>query len=240
MFWYIRVGHHFSTDVLETPLIILIQFHAGPGTTIESVRHVLYSMRRLLSPKYSIAPVSGDALVKEPWTASCALLVIPGGADLGYCKTLNGEGNRKIAQYVRRGGAFFGFCAGGYYGCGRVEFAVGDPKLEVVGSRELKFFPGTCRGGAFPGFEYASERGARAPLIKVEKGALDHIAPEEFHSYYNGGGVFIDADKYKDNGVEVLARYTEQLNVDGAEGAAAVVYVKFGEGRVVLTSPHPE
>jgi biotin--protein ligase len=64
--------------------------------------------------------------------------------------------------------------------------------------------------------------------------------PASFRSYYNGGGVFVDAEKYEDRGVQVLASYTERLHVDSGEGAAAVVYRKVGEGSVVLTGPHPE
>jgi len=43
-----------------------------------------------------------------------------------------------------------GLCAGAYYGCARVVFEPGTP-LEVVGDRELAFFPGVARGAAFPG-----------------------------------------------------------------------------------------
>src|SRR5437773_4573344 len=82
---------------------------------------------------------------------------LPWRADLGYCRTLNGEGNRRINQFVRRGGAYLGLCAGGYYGSKVCEFEVGNKELEVVGSRELAFFPGICRGGAFAGFIYHGE-----------------------------------------------------------------------------------
>ena len=183
----------------------------------------------------------GDAIIKEPWTASCALLVIPGGADLPYCRTLNGEGNRRICQYVERGGAYLGLCAGGYYGSKRCEFEVGNKKMEVVGDRELAFYPGTCRGLAYPGFVYHSELGARAVELRVDKTLLtEGSVPNVFRAYYNGGGVFVDAPKYKDRGVEVLASFTEKLNVDAGEGSAAVVYCKVGDGAAVLTSPHPE
>lgn len=213
----------------------------GNGTTVESVRHCLFTLRRLLAPYYAVIPVSGDALIKEPWTGTCALLVIPGGADLPYCRTLNGEGNRRITQFVERGGAYLGLCAGGYYGSKRCEFEVGDKKMEVVGDRELAFYPGTCRGCAFPGFVYHSEVGARAVELRVEKNTLgEGSIPTIFRSYYNGGGVFVDAPKYRDKGVEVLASFTEEINVDPGEGAAAVVYCKVGEGGAVLTSPHPE
>ena len=213
----------------------------GNGTTVDSVRQCLFTLRRLLSSNYAVIPVTGEMIIKEPWTASCALLVIPGGADLPYCRTLNGEGNRRISQFVNRGGTYLGFCAGGYYGSKRCEFEVGDKKMEVVGDRELAFFPGTCRGCAFPGFVYDSEAGARAAELKVSKTALSSgNVPDLFKSYYNGGGVFVDAPKYADQGVEVLASYTEPLNVDPGEGSAAVVYCRVGQGSAILTGPHPE
>ena len=205
------------------------------------MRHCIYTLRRLLSPNYAVISVTGETIIKEPWTASCALLVFPGGADLGYCRTLNGEGNRRIKQFVQRGGAYLGLCAGGYYGSSRCEFEVGDKRMEVIGSRELAFYPGTCRGCAFPGFVYHSEDGTRAVELQAEKTALgEGSVPDVFRSYYNGGGVFVDAPKYKDQGVEVLASYTEPLGVVSGEGAAAIVYCKIGEGAALLTGPHPE
>jgi len=168
---------------------------------------------------------------------------MPGGADLGYCRTLNGEGNRRIFQYVHKGGAYLGLCAGGYYGCAICEFEQGKPGMEVVGDRELAFFPGTCRGLAFPGFKYHSERGTRAAEVRVHREPLlesGGAVPEVFRTYYNGGGVFVDAPKFKDRGVEVLASFTDELAVDPGEGQAAVVYCKVGDGAAILTSPHPE
>lgn len=213
----------------------------GNGSTVESVRHCLYTLRRLLAPNYAVIPVTGDMLIKEPWTATCAALVFPGGADQGYCRTLNGEGNRRIRQFVERGGTYVGFCAGGYYGSQKCEFEVGNKALEVIGSRELAFFPGSCRGCAFSGFVYHSEKGARAVELKVDKAWLSAgTVPNVFKSYYNGGGVFVDAVKYHDQGVEVLASYTEDIAVNGGEGSAAVVYCKVGNGAALLTGPHPE
>ncbi|RPB22826.1 class II aaRS and biotin synthetase [Terfezia boudieri ATCC MYA-4762] len=221
--------------------------YSGPGTTSESVRHVLYSLRRLLSPYYSITPITADTILKEPWQPSCALLVIPGGADLPYCRAFDGNGNRKITQYVRRGGSFLGFCAGGYYGSARCEFEPDDKLMAVVGPRELKFFEGTCRGGAFKGFAYASEAGARAVRVGVEVGGFEGEGKEEvpgdFISYYNGGGVFVDADQLakrnQGSKVTVLARYLDPLDIQDV-GNAAIVHMKVAEGNVILTGPHPE
>ncbi|POR32168.1 Biotin--protein ligase [Tolypocladium paradoxum] len=212
----------------------------GTGTSAESVRQCLYTLRRLLSPNYAVIPVTESAILKEPWAPTCALLVVPGGADLGYCRVLNGEGNRRITDYVRRGGAYLGLCAGGYYGSGRCEFEVGNRPLEVIGSRELAFFPGTCRGGAFKGFEYRSERGARAAVLRVATGAFTEQVPETFASYYNGGGVFVDAGSIKGRKIEVLASYDGELDVDGGDGKAAVLLCHIGDGKAMLSGPHPE
>ena len=64
--------------------------------------------------------------------------------------------------------------------------------------------------------------------------------PHTFRSYYNGGGVFVDGEDYKDRGVEVLASFAGKLAVESGGGKAAVVYCKVGEGSVILTGPHPE
>ena len=208
------------------------------------MRHCLFSLRRLLSPNYAVLTVTGDVLLKQPWQSTCALLVLPGGADLGYCATLNGQGNRLIRQYVNSGGSYLGLCAGGYYGSARCEFEIGDPKLEVTGPRELEFFPGACRGSAFKGFVYNSEEGTRATELKISKTHLTSpdvtSLPDSFHAYANGGSVFVDAEKYTDRGVEILAAYADALDVDPGRGSAAVIYRKIGEGHVVLTGPHPE
>ncbi|TGZ83394.1 class II aaRS and biotin synthetase [Ascodesmis nigricans] len=221
---------------MATTKAINVLIYSGAGTTTDSVRHCVSTLRHLLSPHFAVSTVSANALLKDPWLNSCALLVFPGGADLPYCNAFNGAGNRRISQYVRQGGSYLGFCAGGYYGSGRCEFEEDNIKMAVVGSRELKFFPGTCRGAAFRGFEYGSERGARPSELLVKDGEKE----TRWRCYFNGGGVFVDAAKMKNEGVEVLAEYTEDIAVDGGEGKAAVVYRKFGNGHVVLTGPHPE
>ncbi|EUC47399.1 hypothetical protein COCMIDRAFT_90241 [Bipolaris oryzae ATCC 44560] len=217
--------------------------YSGNGSTTESVRNCIYTLRRLLSPSYAVIPVTGDVIIKEPWFSTCALLVFPGGADMAYCRTLNGEGNRRISRYVNAGGSYLGFCAGGYYGSAKCEFELDDPNMAVEGDRELAFFPGICRGLAFAGFKYASEAGARAADIKIHKEAFDRGTEgvaNTFKSYYNGGGVFVDAKKLESRGVQILASYTEDLHVDARDSKAAVVYRKVGEGHAIVTGPHPE
>lgn len=217
---------------------------SGPGASPSAVSHARRELHRLLAPRYAVSIITAETLLNEPWQPSTACLVFPGGGDLGYCRALNGEGNRKIRRYVENGGKYIGFCAGGYYGCSSCEFEVGSKGMEVVGSRELAFFPGACRGSAFKGFEYNSDSGTLAARLKVRKEAfaLCGEVPGSVRTYANGGGMFEIEGKRKC--VEVLAEYDGTIDVerrgDHAAAAAAVVWCKVGEGAALLTGPHPE
>jgi biotin--protein ligase len=211
--------------------------YSGPGTSVESVKCCVDTLRRLLSPYYCVLAVNGDVICNEPWMSSTSLLTIPGGADLPYCKELGEKGNSIITKFIRQGGRYVGFCAGAYYASTRVEFAVGDPSMEVSGSRDLKFFPGITRGPAFGGFAYGKDSGITAANIKVLNG-------EPFASYFNGGPCFVDA-KNMGNGVEVLAEYEGSIDVEGdskgsKENTAAAVYCPVGKGCAFLAGFHPE
>ncbi|GLC54896.1 biotin holocarboxylase synthetase [Pleodorina starrii] len=144
------------------PLEVLV--YCGEGAGYHSARNTLRALQRCLAPGVEARLVGTSELLEGTWRERCLLFVMPGGADLPYCKHLNGHGNRLLRGYVEAGGSYLGICAGAYYACDRVEFEPGSP-LEVIGDRELRFFPGTARGAAYPGFDYLSERGAwAAPL----------------------------------------------------------------------------
>lgn len=217
-------------------LAMNVLVYSGPGTTADGVKNCLDSLRLHLASYYAVLPVNETVLLNEPWQRKTSLLVIPGGADLPYCKTFNGKGNDLILKYVKQGGKFLGICAGGYYASARCEFEVGDPKMEVSGPRELAFYPGTAKGAAFKGFVYELHVGARAAKILVNTSALPGC-PAEVFNYFNGGCIFADAGKYKN--VEILAKYDEETDVEDTDKAAAI-YRKFGKGDVILSGTHPE
>ena len=43
-----------------------------------------------------VAHMGPEELLAGEWTTSCLMLVMPGGADLPYCRQLNGLGNKII------------------------------------------------------------------------------------------------------------------------------------------------
>lgn len=132
------------------------------------------SLTRLLPRQhYEVVTINAGELLAGGWQARTALLVMPGGADLPYCKHLNGTGNAHIRDFVATGGSYLGICAGAYYACARIEFEPGGT-MEVVGDRELRFFPGAARGAVVPGFDYQTERGAAAVRVR-------YVEPDHLH-----------------------------------------------------------
>ncbi|KAJ1301009.1 hypothetical protein OPQ81_003432 [Rhizoctonia solani] len=205
--------------------------YQGPGVSEVSLYHTLATLDILLRPNYTVRAVDAKLLETEPWGPSCALLVIPGGRDLPYVEHL-AKAIPKIKDFVEKGGAYLGICAGAYFGSARVEWEVGTP-LQVVGDRALKFFPGTSRGCAYPGFEYESEAGAQ--LLDITATIHGEDSEQTFEGiYYNGGGVFEGADtpQMRALGVLVTARYPN--------GKPAAVTCAVGRGTAALWGLHPE
>ncbi|KAH8116271.1 class II aaRS and biotin synthetase [Phellopilus nigrolimitatus] len=203
----------------------------GPGVSKTSLSYTLSTLRTLLLPNYTVQTITPQSLASEPWSASCALLALPGGRDLPYLSALQ-RSNALIASYVRGGGSFLGICAGAYYACRKVEWEIGS-EYEVSGDRPLRFFDGIGRGCVYPGFQYGSESGARAVCLRASESL---IGKEETLKglYYNGGGEFVDAQATP--GVMVLARYTEDDGSDKVAGVSCQV----GDGTAVLWAIHPE
>ena len=166
-----------------------------------------------------------------------AILVMPGGRDLPYVKSLSGYGNQEICHFVRDGGSYLGLCAGAYYGCSRVAFAEGDPVYEVCGERELKLVSGTATGPIFNGFEYTSNSGARTARISYTTSLsqiLGNSAATSATVYYNGGCHIQLGDSQANGKQTVLAYYTHR------EEWPAIVASSYGRGRVVVSGVHIE
>ncbi|KAI9291143.1 class II aaRS and biotin synthetase [Neoconidiobolus thromboides FSU 785] len=205
-----------------------ILVYNGPGTSPGFVIQTINYLKRLMNENYAIRSIDDKALINEPWQLNCKLLVIGGGRDIPYLEKLEGKGNLKIQNYVYNGGNYWGICAGAYYASKRVEFELGT-NIQVIGNRELQFFPGTCQGTTFPGFQYESEIGAKAVDIKfIKEDIITKV-------YYNGGGTFLNATEFKN--VKVLAQYNDILDKDKN---SAIILCNVGKGKALLSAVHPE
>lgn len=204
-----------------------ILVYAGPGVSEKSLEQTLKSLHNIING-YEITTIMPPQLIQDDWETKTALLIIPGGADIPYTKSLNGTANQKIKAYVAKGGAYFGLCAGSYYAGQAVEFASGTA-LEVIGKRELAFFQGVVRGPILAEYDYKTSRGARAATIRWQD--KNHFKQgTNFLVFYNGGGYFVDTSNDKNS--TILATYDK--------GEPAIIECHVGKGKAILSGVHVE
>ncbi len=153
------------------------------------------------------------------------LFVMPGGADLPYCKKLNGAGNNNIRAYVEEGGTYLGICAGAYYGCSKIEFHKGRDD-EISGPRELAFTEAIAYGSLPDIAPYYDLTLNSAGVADIEL-----FDGTKTRAFYHGGPAFRTG---KDD-TEILATYT------GISGnPAAIIRKNVGDGRAILSGVHFE
>lgn len=141
----------------------------------------------------------------------CPLLIVPGGYTARCVDTLGAEGFERIREFVADGGGYVGICAGAYLAAQRVEV------------------PGRPQGLGIIEIENVRSAGMEVRTIFVTQ--PDHPVVEgcggALQIWYQNGPLTEAGE-----GVETLAVYEE--------GSAAIVCSTYGEGRVVIFSPHPE
>lgn len=182
---------------------------------------------------YDVLMLNAPALLQGEWAQDAWVLVMPGGADLPYGQKLNGKGNGIIKQYVDGGGTYLGICAGAYYASAYCDFHRGDNR-EVLGARELAFYPGSAVGPTLADYDENSEDGMRKACIQWENN-------KHYHAYFNGGCHFPGAELM--TGTEVKGCYVNdprRVPLYGADPLPAVLRCFVGKGQAILCGVHPE
>ncbi len=200
-----------------------IAIYLDEGVSREGV-NILF--KRLRESNRAFFPISSKE-IKAGKLESASLFILGGGRDLPYHRKLKGEGTKKIRTFVENGGHYLGICAGAYFGSAEVDFDRGF-SLEVLGKRELSFFPGKAIGPAYGKntFRYQSYKGAKAAKIQP-------VHAPFFYSYYNGGCYFEGAAQ--NASTKILARYE-----DLEDKPAAIIECPIGKGKAILSGIHLE
>ena len=149
--------------------------------------------------------------IKGSGLEDCLSLIIPGGYTAQYVVALGEEGFQQIREFVARGGGYIGICAGAYIAARDVEVLSRPPGLGII--------------------EIENDRKAGQGLRTITIAKPEHPVVKgytgEVSIWYQNGPMMKTGE-----GVETLTVYEQ--------GGAAIVCATYGQGRVVIFSPHPE
>jgi metal-dependent hydrolase (beta-lactamase superfamily II)/glutamine amidotransferase-like uncharacterized protein/WD40 repeat protein len=150
------------------------------------------------------------------------ILYFPGGSTGPYQQDINADGRDKIRDLAQSGGCYIGTCAGALYAAEKVIWEGQDDSEGLLG-----LFPGTVEGPIPEIYEYPDIGMCQVNLEthSITEGGINPA----WIMYYNGP--YFDPNPGAE--VDVIGRYE-------IGGEAAIVAFEYGEGRVVLTGPHPE
>jgi len=186
------------------------------------------SLKRFLTPANGFTPVvvTPDEIQQGVLT-DFDVLIMPGGSASKQSKALGETGREAIKKFVNAGGGYVGICAGAYLASSNYNWS-----LWLVNAR------------VWDRTHWARGTG-QVTLCLSPDGCELLKADDRVDVYYGQGPLLMPDNQPHLPGYQVLATYETEVAKKGApEGAMtdthAIVRTKFGKGRVICFSPHPE
>ena len=197
-----------------------VLIYSGPETLPQSLDHTTTTLRALLLPHYSVQLITLNALTTQPWTTSCALLVLP------RCTArLPLKASDLIQRFVDTGGSFLAFSVGVSMVPTLRDQRGG--KVQDSESLLLAFYDTTTRNHIHLSFHAPSDgdQPPRSIAIRAPDGDLiDNISDTRSMT-------LVGFDELQKN-VRVLGSYPG--------GTIAGVQCTVGRGKIVLWAPSLE
>ncbi|MCH2152950.1 MAG: succinylglutamate desuccinylase/aspartoacylase family protein [Phycisphaerales bacterium] len=170
----------------------------------------------------------GAADIHEGCLDQFDAVIFPGGSGSGQGRTIGPEGREAVREFVDEGGAYVGVCAGAYLALNNYDWGL---KLIGLDSFDRAHWR---RGKGMVRIELTSE--GQSVLGRNE---------QELEIKFAQGPLMVPSETGSHPTPEVLAWYRTGIGKNGADpetmvDTPAIVAAPFGEGRVVLFSPHPE
>ena len=175
------------------------------------------------TPQFELVLLDGKDL-RDGKLANVDMLLIPGGSSQKQYEAMQESGAQAVRDFVSKGGAYFGVCAG--FHC-----AMNCPE-------RIKLLPFKHKSGSGHQGNAAVEISAEgAKLLGVKKGII--------YGRYSKGPIAIKENDWPHSSAKTLAVYKSTITKAGVEtngmfNASAIIYGNHGKGKVVATSFHPE
>jgi glutamine amidotransferase-like uncharacterized protein len=166
------------------------------------------------------------------------VLIFPGGQAHKQADALGENARRAVKDFIRSGGGYVGICAGGFFASAQYDWSLGLVNTRILtGDQEI---PGV-------GIRSMADRGPGTVQIELtaEGQSIFGDRPAPIDISFSGGPIFL-GPKRDDLPLTIpLAHYSTEVSNYAPQrgtmiGTPAIFAAKFGAGRVVALSPHPE
>ena len=169
------------------------------------------------------------------------VLIVGGGWAGGYNRYIKESGFKNIGSFVRRGGGYFGICAGSYFAAEAVLWKPDVQTPAELYNYPLDLFRGLARGAlqhikpwtSPTGCQTVITEGAVMTGIKVNNSALP-LVHSELEMLYYGGPTFLPLPSANQN-LQVVATY----RAPGAPVDGNPAMILFSHGTARSFSPAP-
>lgn len=199
-----------------------VYMDTGAGPSVNDLLRALNGSKDVVVSKLTAAQIRSGRL------AGLDLLIQPGGSGGGQGRNLDAPGRKAIRGFVREGGGFIGICAGAYLASAHYSWSLNILDAKVLDTKHWARGTGTVDIALTDaGREMLNADSPRLPI------------------YYGQGPLLAPGDNPDIEDYEEVASYQTEIAKNGAPkgvmpGTTAIARGRFGQGRVICFSPHPE
>lgn len=166
--------------------------------------------------------------IRDGKLAGYRILIQPGGSGGGQGRHLGEDGREKVREFVKAGGGYVGICAGAYLATCDYPWS-----LRILDAKVLDKA------------HWARGNGEVEVNLSSEGKRLFGVSTERRTIVYWQGPLLAPADDPEVPDYQPLATYATEIAEKEAPkgvmiGTTAIASGRFGEGRVLCFSPHPE
>ncbi len=197
--------------------------YAGPGTR-KGMHHLIREMELL--PDATVVPLGAEE-IEAGALEHFQVVVFPGGSSTKQGAALGEVNRHKVQEFVQRGGGYVGICAGAYLAT--TEFPWSLQILDAKPCSAEKY-----RGQGMVAMELTP---AGRKILGTDQRWCD--------VRYHNGPILMRAQRADLPDFQPLAVFRSEVAESGVPegimvGAPAIVAGRYGKGRVVCFSPHPD
>lgn len=194
----------------------------GAGPSSKDLLRALAKVENVSVTKLTAEQIRSGGL------AGLDILMHPGGSGGDQGRNLDEPGRERVRNFVREGGGYVGICAGAYLASAQYPWSLNLLDAKVVDTKHWKRGVGTVDIQLTP---------AGRELLRTSNG--------KFPIHYANGPLLAPAGRPEIEDYEEMAAFKTELAENGAPngvmiGTTAIARGRFGDGRVMCFSPHPE